>query len=145
MAAGYDSDEDAGQGRFGAEFADAEFLSNAAVAVLLDSIRKGEEHREVDSSLTKSLEYAKAFPGAVGSMLHSAEAVDAVRRQLASLTFSDEDGAEKKLTPYEIVALANLNPDKAREAVVHIPSLERFSAEDLDTVVTTLHAASAGV
>lgn len=143
MADGYESDEDAGEGRFGREFADVEFQSNAAVAVLLDTIlERDAEHKEAESALLKSLKYAQTFPGAVGSAAHSAEAAGVVTRALADFAFIDEEGNEKKLSKYEVVALANLNPDKAREAMVHVPSLSRFEEKEVEEIVSTLRAAA---
>ena len=48
-ARGHDSDEDVAEGRFGDEFSDVKFLSNAAVALLLESRQKSAEYKEGDA------------------------------------------------------------------------------------------------
>lgn len=68
-------------------------------------------------------------------------------RSLLTLTFSQEseDGTwvDVRLDPWEVVSLANLVPQDEDEAVTLIPSLGRFSGDDVKKVLSTLEASMA--
>ena len=121
--------EDANELQFGSAFtADSVCLSNAEVALTLEHGKKMADARNhaLTDVFTKTLTYAQRLhPDA------SAGQLQALRDALEALDFDD-----RQLFQYELVQLANLQPENSEDALSMIPSLgARFSSDEIDQMI----------
>jgi RNA polymerase Rpb4 len=135
---------------FGKEFQGAVFLSNTAAAVILDAVQqtkyssKGLRPPEV---YAKALAYAKANTGAIKS--NDPHLIDDLFFALRALSFERsvnvDDSSKKliKLHEYEVTSLVNLSPSSISAARSLIPSLERFTDDEVNEILTTLRRSTA--
>ena len=135
---------------FGEEFRDAVFLSNTAAAVILDAVQ---QTKYTSKSLrppevyAKALAYAKANTGAIKS--NDPHLIDDLFFALRALSFErtvDGDESNRKiirLHEYEVASLVNLSPSSVSAAQSLIPSLQRFSEDELTLVLATLRKSTA--
>lgn len=145
-----DADEHAGEGRFGASFAGAQFMSNAEVAVVLEHMKRAEADAERTVEFAKSFDYVQKFSGVVSAVSRTEAQVNKIRSSLGTLSFDvrDEETDEVSadgLTAFEICSLSNLGLGDASEMIALIPSLARFEKEDLQKVLDTLEGAASAV
>eukprot|EP01138_Halocafeteria_seosinensis_P007450 gb/GECG01007615.1/.p1 GENE.gb/GECG01007615.1/~~gb/GECG01007615.1/.p1 ORF type:complete len:186 (+),score=44.68 gb/GECG01007615.1/:1-558(+) len=134
--------EDASQLQFGEGFDEnCAFLSNSEVSWLLEQFQEKGDDKRFSDAFQQSLEYCRRFGG--NAEMRTADSTDELRNSLQSLEFrrTDNEGREERkegLHPYELASLCNLNPGSVEEAKSLIPSLERFTDEDVQAAVEVL-------
>ncbi|GAV00950.1 hypothetical protein RvY_11730-2 [Ramazzottius varieornatus] len=115
-----DQVEDATELRFPKEFDTARALLNSEVFMLLENRKSQNEAADAEAELPavflKTHIYCQRF-----SAFKNADTIQSVRSTLSS----------KGLHDYELTSLANLQPETTEEAKALIPSMERFSGEEL--------------
>jgi hypothetical protein len=144
-------DADASYLRFGDE--EGQFINNATVAILLEEVKRKsveDQHSKnapetvLSPAFESALAYAMRFRGAV--QINDPAAIDEVIASLGALQFSrplDDGGVEQlRMHLYEQVALTNLNPATVAAAKSLIPSLEKFSDDEVEEALKVLRRAS---
>mmetsp|Transcript_11380 Transcript_11380/g.14184 ORF Transcript_11380/g.14184 Transcript_11380/m.14184 type:complete len:150 (-) Transcript_11380:205-654(-) len=133
----------------GQEFEGIRCLSNAEVAVILETTKKAAEQKDksVSEVFEDTLAYAKRFSGYT-DVVNDSGAVQSLKLELQNKEFeqiNEETGELEKveLSDFELVSLLNLAPFDYDEAIELIPSLQnRFSKDDIDAILTIIHNAT---
>ena len=122
-------------------------IMNASVVQVLRELKAREKKTNPAAVLPdcfeKALLYASRFSGAIATPEQSVgDSVSSLENALerAEVTLRTEDGSEvrEKLNPYEMVALANLNPSTVEEARELIPTLNRATEDSLEEILATI-------
>jgi len=116
-------EEDVAQLKLGPDFTDATTLLNSEVAILLEHKKERGESAELPIMFAKTLDYAQRFS-----------------RHKNKQTVKEIKGAleQRGLAPYDVASLGNLCPESVEEAKALIPSLARFSNDDLQAAINDL-------
>lgn len=97
---------------------------------------------DMGDAFNKTLAYAKRFSGYTDTLSDSSS-IHALREELYNksfVTIDNEGGVqERKLHPFEIVAMLNLEPEDYDEAVALIPSLQhKFDEKEIEEVLSLI-------
>jgi len=117
-------EDDVAQLKLGPDFTDATTLLNSEVAILLEHKKEyGERDAELPIMFQKTLDYSQRFS-----------------RHKNKQTVREIKGAleQRGLAPYDVASLGNLCPESVEEAKALIPSLARFSNDDLQAAINDL-------
>mmetsp|Transcript_1364 Transcript_1364/g.2088 ORF Transcript_1364/g.2088 Transcript_1364/m.2088 type:complete len:159 (+) Transcript_1364:60-536(+) len=134
--------EDAAELKFGPEFEKIDILSNAQVAVILQSYARsaGDRDEELHDNFRKTQKYVDRFNTMTNQEKNNQELVkelDNLQDALTTFRKETEQGDELELHGFEVAALMNLvaTDTSVDEAKALIPSMSRFPEAAIDEIL----------